>query len=319
MALSVIRCPLSVDRFRKAFPDNGERTTDNVADIRLARPHELPAVLDLLTQSRLPEAGLGRHAASLLVAVDGDRIVGCAALELYGSAALLRSVAVAEAYRREGLGRRLTQAALDLGRSRGVGSVYLLTETAAGWFSRIGFRQVPRAQAEPAVGASLEFTHACPTSATCMVLSLEPAAAAGYTLIETVIAIVVFGILLSVAWVRMGPALASSRVRNAATVIATDLQYAQMLAVRQRRPVAVIVDPSMRSYIIRLRDSSLTFRNRFFGQDTEFLLDSLSASPTSVVLFPSGVTAGTVTFTARQGGFTRHVRLTRAGQVRIVP
>lgn len=254
------------------------------------------------------------------MALDGDQVVGSAALEVYGHAALLRSVAVDDRQRRRGLGQALTRAALEMGRARGVASVYLLTETAGDFFSRMGFRSIPRAQAEPAVGTSLEFTHACPAGARCMVLDLEPAAAAGYTLIETAIAIVVLGILLSVAWMRMGPSMSQSRVRSAATVLAADLQYAQMLAVRQHRPVAVIVDPSVRSYIIRLRDTSLTFRDRFLGQDTEYRLDSLRANPASVVLFPSGVVASaTTTFTLRQGAYTRHVRLTRAGQVRILP
>ncbi len=304
--------------FPEGLTDNGEGVTDNAFEIRLAKPNELVAVLDLLQRSKLPEAGLAEHTGSLLVALEGDRVIGSAALETYGHAALLRSVAVDADRRGEGLGQTLTQAALDLARAGGVKDLYLLTDTAADFFHRIGFRRIPRDRAEPAVGTSVEFTHACPASATCMVLSLERVRA-GYSLIEMVITIVVFGILVSVAWVRMGPALTSARVRNAATVIATDLQYAQMLAVRQHRPVAVIVDNSLKSYIIRLRDTSVTFRNRFFGQDTEFLLDSLSATPTSVVLYPNGVTAATTTFTVSQGGYTRHVRLTRAGQVRIVP
>ncbi len=308
-----------MDRFREAPTDNGERTTDNAVDIRLAQARELPAVLDLLKQSRLPDVGLAQHTGSLLVAVDGDRVVGCAALELYRRAALLRSVAVAEAHRGRCLGQRLTRAALEMGQARGVRSVYLLTETAAEFFQRLGFRPVARDQAEADVGASAEFQGACPASATCMVLALEPAPSAGYTLIETVIAMVVLGILISIAWLRMGPAVSQTRVRSAATVVATDLQYAQMLAVRQRQPVVVIVDASMRSYIIRMRDTALTFRDRFFGQGTDYLLDSLSATPTSVVLYPNGVTAATTTFTIAQGAYTRHVRLTRAGQVRIVP
>ncbi len=224
----------------------------------------------------------------------------------------------------------LTRAALDLAREREVRAVYLLTETAAEFFGRLGFRRIPRGEAEPAVGASIEFTTACPASATCMVLSLEPAAAtrpvapragrrAGYSAIELVIAIVVFGILLSMAYVRMRPAVNQARVQRAATVIATDLQYAQMLAVRQRAPVAVIVDNALKSYIIRLRDTSLTFRNRFFGQDTEFVLDTLAATPASVVMFPSGVAGATTTFTVGLDGYTRQVRLSRGGQVRIVP
>src|SRR2546426_10626500 len=47
------------------------------------------------TLFRSPSAGLEQHVGSTLVARDGDRIVGTAALELYGGSALLRSVAVA--------------------------------------------------------------------------------------------------------------------------------------------------------------------------------------------------------------------------------
>lgn len=287
-------------------------------------------MLELLERSRLPGAGLAEHAANLLVAVEAERLVGSAALELYGDAALLRSVAVEPALRRRGLGVALTRAALDLAREHGVRAVYLLTETAVDFFGRLGFVRIPRLQAEPAVGRSVEFTTACPASATCMVLSMEPVARArpvaprtarraGYTMVEMAITIVVFGILLSMALIKMTPAVNQARVQRAATVIATDLQYAQMLAVRQRAPVAVIVDNGLKSYIIRMRDTAMTFRNRFFGQDTEYLLDTLGASPTSVVMFPNGVAAATTTFTVGRDGYTRQVRLSRAGQVRIVP
>ena len=256
--------------------------------------------------------------------------MGSAALEVYGGAALLRSVAVEPAHRGCGLGIALTRAALDLAREQGVREVYLLTETAADFFARLGFSRIPRAQAEPAVGRSLEFTTVCPASAVCMVLSLAPVqnagpvpagsgSRAGYTMVEMAIAVVVFGILLSMALIKMRPAVNQARVERAATVIAMDLQYAQMLAVRQRAPVAVIVDNALKSYIIRLRDSSLTFRDRFFGQDTEYLLDSLAATPPSVVMFPNGVAAATTTFSLGRDGYTRQVRLSRAGQVRIIP
>ena len=303
--------------------DTGERTTENAFHIRAAGSRELGLVLDLLRRNHLPEAGLAEHAANLLVAVEHGRIVGSAALEIYGDAALLRSVAVEPALRGRGLGVALTRAALDRARERGGRAVYLLTETAAEFFAGLGFRPIPRAEAEPAVGASAEFTTACPAGATCMVVSLEPTSAAkpvaGYSVIELVMAIVVFGILLAFAYVRMTPAVHQARVQRAATVIAIDLQYAQMLAVRQRAPVAVIVDNALKSYVIRLRDTSVTFRNRYFGQDTEFLLDTLAANPTAVVLFPNGVAGATTTFTVGLRGYTRQVRLSRGGQVRIVP
>lgn len=142
----------------------------------------------------------------------------------------------------------------------------------------------------------------------------------GYSFVELVTAIVIMGILASMAFVRLGPSLQHARVNRAATIVSTDVQYAQLLAVRQRRPVVLLVNNSMKSYIIRLRDSAVTFRDQYLGQDSEYLLDQFTASPsTTVQFFPSGVTTGTTTFTLALGGYTRQVRVTRAGQVRIVP
>jgi amino-acid N-acetyltransferase len=101
--------------------------------------------------------------------------VGCAALELYGAAALLRSVAVSPEARGTGLGQRLVAAALDRAHRLGVTSVYLLTETAAGFFPRFGFRAVERATVPVALQASVEFRAACPASATAMVLHMRHA------------------------------------------------------------------------------------------------------------------------------------------------
>jgi amino-acid N-acetyltransferase len=141
--------------------------------IAAATPADLPAIFQLLDDNRLPRAGLAAHVATTLVAWEDGAVVGTAALELYGTAALLRSVAVRSARRGQGLGQALTTAALDLGRQRGVATVYLLTETAAGFFPKLGFRPIARADVDAAVLGSAEFTTACPASALVMVRSLR--------------------------------------------------------------------------------------------------------------------------------------------------
>jgi amino-acid N-acetyltransferase len=129
---------------------------------------DLPVILALLERCGLPTAGFAERLPTALVArADGD-VVGSAALELYGAAALLRSVAVDEAFRGQGLGVRLTQAALDLARQRGVTHVYLLTTTAGEFFPRFGFQPVAREDVPEAVKQSVEFTSACPVSALAM-------------------------------------------------------------------------------------------------------------------------------------------------------
>ena len=140
--------------------------------IEPAQSGDLPAILSLLERGGLPAAGLDQHLEAAVVAREGTRVLGCAAIELYGQAGLLRSVAVDPAARGLGLGIRLTEAALALARGRGVRTVYLLTETAAQFFPRFGFRPIPREQVAPAVRRSVEFTEACAVTAQAMVAEL---------------------------------------------------------------------------------------------------------------------------------------------------
>ena len=136
--------------------------------IESARAADLPAIVALLLANKLPRAGIEGHISTTLVAREAGRLVGCAAIEPYGAAGLLRSVAVELASRGRGLGQALTQASLDLARGRGIKTLYLLTETAAGFFPRFGFRTISRTDVDPAVQRSVEFTTACPTSALVM-------------------------------------------------------------------------------------------------------------------------------------------------------
>ena len=105
-------------------------------------------------------------------------MVGSAALEAYGGAALLRSVAVRGELRGKGLGRRLVSAALELAAERRANTVYLLTEGAEDFFVRLGFRRVARTDVgreSPEVSRSVQFTSACPESAQAMMLFLTEA------------------------------------------------------------------------------------------------------------------------------------------------
>ena len=103
--------------------------------------------------------------SSAIAARQNGEIVGSAVLEIYADGALLRSVAVENRRRGEGLGGRLTEAALEMARELGLRRVFLLTETAAEFFPRFGFRPVSRTEVPASVRTSLEFTTACPKSA----------------------------------------------------------------------------------------------------------------------------------------------------------
>lgn len=139
---------------------------------RLA-PADVPQVLALLERSGLPLDGFSDHATTALVARDEGSVVGSAALEVRDDVALLRSVAVDAARRGQGLGQRLTDAALRLARQRGVQSVYLLTETADEFFARRGFRPIERGAVATAIHQSAEWSCACSQRARVMHLRIS--------------------------------------------------------------------------------------------------------------------------------------------------
>jgi amino-acid N-acetyltransferase len=145
----------------------GEPENENVV-IRRAEPADADAVLALVRASGLPFDGLEGALAHGLVASRDGRLVGCVALELYEENALLRSLAIAAEFRGQGLGLLLTRRALDLAGKLGARDVYLLTETAGGFFPRFGFAREDRSRAPAALQDSVEFRTACPQSALLM-------------------------------------------------------------------------------------------------------------------------------------------------------
>ncbi|WP_337867389.1 arsenic resistance N-acetyltransferase ArsN2 [Meiothermus sp.] len=132
---------------------------------------DLPEVMALLDAAHLPQVGVEEHILNFMLALDGEKVVGCAGLEVHQGSGLLRSVAVAEEYRRMGIGAKLTEGMLDLARHKNLTSLSLLTETAADFFLRFGFAQIPRAELPAALQASQELQGACPETAIAMTLS----------------------------------------------------------------------------------------------------------------------------------------------------
>jgi amino-acid N-acetyltransferase len=143
--------------------------------VREATPADLAATTDLIASAGLPLAGLD-DATLVLVAEAAGELVGAVALERHGggsgTAFLLRSAAVAPAWRGRGVGASLTAAALEHVDAVGA-PVALLTETAEHYFPRFGFTPVDRGRLPAALTASAELQGACPASARAL---LRPAA-----------------------------------------------------------------------------------------------------------------------------------------------
>lgn len=100
-------------------------------------------------------------------------LIGSGGLELYGNAALLRSVAVDESLRGKSFGRKIVEDLVEKARNLKIWNIYLLTETAHDFFLKKGFTDVTRDQVPEAVRNSSEFLQVCPSSADCMIFKLQ--------------------------------------------------------------------------------------------------------------------------------------------------
>lgn len=136
--------------------------------LRSATAADLKALRDLLERSGLPTSDLGTAHPQFVIATRDSRIIGVGALEHFGGAALLRSLAVEPRWRGSGVGRQLVAELERRARAAGVMDLILLTLTARDFFARLGYSAKDRAQVPPAVLESAEFRSLCPASAVCM-------------------------------------------------------------------------------------------------------------------------------------------------------
>ena len=138
------------------------------ATLRAAVAGDLTAIEDLLRASQLPVSGVKSAIGHFIVAESHGKLVGAIGVELYESAALLRSAVVDRSMRGTGLGVALVNAIVREAEGQGVEQIFLLTTTAENYFPRFGFAPVRRAAVPESVKISVEFRGACPDSAIVM-------------------------------------------------------------------------------------------------------------------------------------------------------
>jgi N-acetylglutamate synthase-like GNAT family acetyltransferase len=141
----------------------------DVPTLRAATADDLPGVEQLLAASDLPVVGVADAITTFVVAEHRGELVGVAGLELCCDNGLLRSVAVAPAWQKQGLARTLVSRVIAEAEERRLHAMYLLTTTAAHYFPKFGFTETTRASVPADVAATEEFRSACPASAVVMV------------------------------------------------------------------------------------------------------------------------------------------------------
>ena len=141
--------------------------------LRPAVVSDRAAVDVLLGAEGLPVEGLSTEDA--VVALRDGAVVGAVGLERFGASTMLRSLVVAPGARRNGIGRRLVIAALEVARWTGAAEIHLYTENTQSFFSGFGFQPVSGELIKTACAESQLVSGQCCTTATAMRLVFEDA------------------------------------------------------------------------------------------------------------------------------------------------
>jgi amino-acid N-acetyltransferase len=132
------------------------------------------SIIALLTAEKLPAADLPDQLENFAVTKQDEEITGVIGLEIYGDYGLLRSLAVDNNFRNQGIANELLLHIEQLAAAKNLKAIYLLTETAPDYFTRKGYQKITREDVPPEVKQSSEFSHVCPQSAIAMQKEIQP-------------------------------------------------------------------------------------------------------------------------------------------------
>ena len=139
-------------------------------------------------------------------------------------------------------------------------------------------------------------------------------------MMEMLVVIVILGVLSAMVGPAMSTVVRHNRVNRSATLIAADLQNAFAVAARQREPVRIQADAATRSYQFVDRKTGAILRIRtFYGDTSEYRLTRLTFTPTTIDVFPSGVSSAPLVVDLANGNYTRQVTASTAGFIRTLP
>jgi amino-acid N-acetyltransferase len=137
-----------------------------------AAPADKNQVRRLLSECGLPTLYIPRHLKSFIVAKAAEKIVGVIGVEVYGRMGLLRSLCVDEAYRGQGIAKRLNVKMLAYARLRRIDRLYLFTMDAEKFVSKLGFHKIDKKRIPKSIRSTWQFRRLHPYPVVCMMKKL---------------------------------------------------------------------------------------------------------------------------------------------------
>jgi prepilin-type N-terminal cleavage/methylation domain-containing protein len=148
-----------------------------------------------------------------------------------------------------------------------------------------------------------------------------PGKRSGFSMIELALALTIIAIMAGMAIPKFRQVMASTRVKQSAAVLASDMEQAFTLAARYRRPMRISCTCGSGIYTISDRTGgTVRLTRRLQDKDLGYMTLVMEFPGGGTVdVFPSGVSSDLLRFRITSGNSTKAVTLSTAGQVRIIP
>ena len=156
---------------RTQYSCSGNSTSLEESDFisyRTASVEELPAIIQLLDECKLPHSDIMPGKQQFVVAEIDRKIIGCAGYESYTENGLFRSLAVKPLYRNMSIAQTMIDNIFALAQEQGIKEFFLLTTTADKLFGKLGWEIINRNDVPANIANTTEFTSICPSVAICM-------------------------------------------------------------------------------------------------------------------------------------------------------
>ena len=141
-------------------------------------------------------------------------------------------------------------------------------------------------------------------------------ARAGFSLLELLVVVVIGGVMAKLSMGRIHDLMSHQRVSHAATAVQNDLEAAFQIAGRNRTPVRISWDASVQQLLITDRAGTMTFRRTNLSRQAYgFASNAVTFSTSPVEVYPNGLANNALVVTLSSNGFTKRLRMSRAGLV----
>jgi prepilin-type N-terminal cleavage/methylation domain-containing protein len=139
----------------------------------------------------------------------------------------------------------------------------------------------------------------------------------GVTLVESIIVISVFGTMLSLGLPRVNESIRQRRVIAATNAVNAQMRSAFSLAARQRKPVTLFYDDASGEVRVKDRADTTVYTRIALKNTSEYMLETVTMTPSTIQVFPTGVSSSAFTIHLANGNFARTITVGRTGLSRV--